>query len=106
MCPEWYLSAVVNVVEAAQRFRTAANSFGTDYALEAEIIANADVPVLRFGGNVIDPAGRLPAGRLPFPRYVIGAPDAVRDVYQLIYRDFWNAIGVDTNVDDFILDPT
>jgi hypothetical protein len=75
-----------------------------EYALECELTASSALPVTRFGNNPIDMAGEFASGTHRFPRYVIGPPAELRDTYMLLYRDFWNSIGVATEQDDFLLD--
>jgi hypothetical protein len=99
--PGWHFALLVNAVEAADRFRVAAGASVVDYGLEVEITADSDLPVLRFGNRFYDPAGTLSSGPTLFPRYVIGPPETWTGTLNLIYRDFWNAIGIDTANDDF-----
>ncbi|HWG76926.1 MAG TPA: ATP-binding protein [Steroidobacteraceae bacterium] len=100
----WYLSSAVNLVEAAKGFRNAAGVVNVDYAIEAEIVVDAPVNVLRLGNNVIDPAGELGAGNLLLPRYVLGASGSEQETYRLVYEDFWHAIGVATGFDNYVLE--
>lgn len=103
--PGWHFSILVNAIEAAHRFRVAAGASMVDYGMEVEITTSHDLPVLRFNDQGWpDAAGTLPVGPRIFPRYVIGPTDTWRDTYNLIFRDFWNSIGIDTSADDFLLD--
>jgi hypothetical protein len=102
--PGWYFAVVVNAVEAAEKFRVAAGAAAAEYALAAELVASTTLPVTRLGNAVIDPAGSFPAGSHDFPRYPIGPPASFRETYALVYRDFWNSIGIDAQEDDFLLD--
>jgi hypothetical protein len=102
--PGWYFAMVVNAVEAAERFRAAAGAAAVEYALETEVLCSKDVQVMRFTNDWIDAAGVYPAGSHRFPRYVIGPAAQFRDAYKLVYRDFWNSIGIDGQGEDFLLD--
>jgi Putative DNA-binding domain len=102
--PGWYLAVAVNAVESSDRFRTVAGAAAVEYALEIELIASRALPVMRFGDNWFDPAGQYPPGSTPFPRYVVGPPATFQETYTQIYRDFWNAIGIDAHEDQFLLD--
>jgi hypothetical protein len=102
--PGWYFALLVNVVEAADRFRSAAGAAAVEYALEIELNATTNLPVLRFPGDRFDPAGNFPGATTHFPRYVIGPSDSLQQIYTQAYRDFWNSIGIDTQQDAFLLD--
>jgi len=103
--PGWFFAIIVNAVESAHRFRVAAGVPMVDYGMEVEIVTSHDLPVMRFGNAWYDPAGTFPADTYEFPRYVIASPETWRETYLLVYRDFWNSIGIDASGDDFLLDP-
>jgi hypothetical protein len=103
--PGWYFAALINLFESVRRFRVAAGATAVEYALETEISTTYDLPVLQLGSGRYGAVGRFSGGRTAFPRYVIGAPDAWQETFLRIYRDFWNAAGVDAEQDVFIVDP-
>lgn len=104
LCPEWYLALVANTIETAQRFRVAAGASVVEYGLEAEIVTTHDLPVLPIGPSAYTSSGTIPAGSVEFPRYAFGPPDTWRESYLLLYRDFWDSVGVDARGDDFIIE--
>ena len=95
---------VVNAVETAEKFRVAAGAASVEYSLETEVLCSKDVQVMRLTNDWIDAGGVYPAGSHRFPRYVIGPTAQFRDTYALVYRDFWNSVGMDTQGDEFLLD--
>jgi len=102
--PGWYFAMIVNAAETAEKFRVAAGAAAVEYALETEVLCTNDVQVMRLTNDWIDAAGVYPAGSHRFPRYVIGPAAQLRDTYELVYRDFWNSIGIDAQRDEFLLD--
>lgn len=101
--PGWHFATAVNAVETLERVRQAAAVPSVEYALEIELVTNRNVPVLRMGGDLFDPAGELPVGANLYPRYVVGSADTWRDTYRLMWRDFWNSIGIEAASDDPIV---
>ena len=96
----------VNAVESAHRFRAHAGGPAVEYAMEIEIFASAPLPVMPLGGAYPRAAGMLPAGVNSYPRYSVGAPESWPGLYALMWRDFWNSIGIDASADTFSVDPT
>jgi hypothetical protein len=104
--PEWLFSMVVNAFEAANRFREFAGATVVEYAVEVEIVASHDLPVVRLGrNNYYDTAGTITVGPHVFPLYVLGAKDTWEEMLKLMWRDFWNSIGVSEGGDYFRLVP-
>lgn len=102
--PGWHFATVVNAVETLERVRQAAGVPSVEYALEIELVTTRNMPVLRMGGDLFDPAGELPAGVNLYPQYVVGSADTWRDLYRLMWRDFWNSIGIEAATDDPIVE--
>jgi hypothetical protein len=91
--PGWLFSALINCFEHADKFRAAAASNTTQYAIDLTIVTTAPLVVLRPDGHAafatINPEG------LSFPHYQLGDRDTWRDTLRLIWVDFYHAIGKD-----------
>lgn len=103
--PEWFFAIVANVVESCDRFRTYAGLSAVEYVLHIELFVSAPLPVSRTGTSLFFmSAGTIPAGQFDFPRYVVGSTEQRNALYLTIWRDFWNAVGVDAKEDDFVIE--
>jgi hypothetical protein len=101
--PGWFFGMVACAFRSIDRYRRAAGAEAVQYAIEIEFKTNAPLPVIRMGdGMFIDRAGTIESPGLFLPQYQLGEPDDWNSTMNLIWRDFWNAIGVGT--DDEVLE--
>jgi len=98
--PGWYFCAIICGMHSIERFRKIAGGQSVQYALEVEIAASEELPVLKLDTTSYYTAGSIPAGMHAFPRYQLGEPDSWPETFNLIWRDFWNFIGVDAKGDE------
>lgn len=99
--PSWLLSLILNVADTADRFRAFAGASTVEYALEVEIVsAPTSVPAVDLGAQHLrTPLGNLPVGSTSLPRYSLGPAETRAELIDLIWRDYWNAVGVDIEND-------
>lgn len=103
--PGWLFGLVLNALKAADRFRAYASAHAVEYAFEIEIVPDIALPVHRMtnGSGWHETAGVLPPRPLVLPRYAVGSLEDRDALLNLIWRDFWNSVGVDTKPGEFQL---
>lgn len=96
--PGWLLADVVNAIEAADRVRNAAGAESCEFALEIEIFMSHPLPVYALGDtwHRVEAEFRDP---IVLPRYAVGEPATWNSLVALVWRDFWNAVGVPAESD-------
>jgi hypothetical protein len=97
--PDWIFASVLNLFENVERIRSATAAHSVDYAISLTIAAPLELVIKRIGGGMgyLSEVGRLAAGTTQFPTYQLGQKDSWNDLFQIMWRDFLNAIGVDFN---------
>jgi len=102
--PGWLFGLILNAMDAADRFRAYAGAHSVEYVFELEVMADVAVPVLRMSnGAGYDVAGTLPTGPSLLPRYPVGGADSRDSILNVMWHDFWNCIGIETEVEEFKL---
>jgi hypothetical protein len=98
--PSWLFSAVLNGFECIETFREAAGAASSQYAVDITVACTVQLPVMSMNAAWPETLGTFPAGVTPLPRYVLGEPESWHDTVNLMWTDFWNAIGVDSQTDN------
>jgi hypothetical protein len=101
----WLFAVVLNALKAADRFRAHTAAHAVEYVFEIEIVPDIELPVIAPSHwEPREAAGTLPASPpLVLPRYTVGDIADRGAVLNLMWRDFWNAVGVETKPDEFKL---
>ena len=95
MYPGWLFGMILNAADCADRFRSYAGGSAIEYALEYEVESSHRLSVLRAGENPFrDEAGVFEPGPNSFPRYSLGPRETWSQSIGLMWRDFFNSIGV------------
>jgi Putative DNA-binding domain len=98
-----FVGMILNVAETADRFRSIVGAGAVEYALDVEVFCwPSPLPVLHSHNDGFpDDSGTLPVGSTLFPRYVLHGAESRPELLTLIWRDLWNAAGVDAPDDVF-----
>ncbi|HEY4211561.1 MAG TPA: ATP-binding protein [Steroidobacteraceae bacterium] len=91
--PEYLFGVAINAFDAADRFRRAAAAGVVDYACDIEIATTHSLPVPYLGQTYETPHA-FSRGIHSFPTYVVGGLETRNEVLSLMWRDFWNALGL------------
>ena len=93
-----------NLVVWVDRIRNQALAPTVEYALEVEIRAiGSPVGVVDDYRLINTPyATILRPSLINFPRYSLGNPDEVSELFALFFRDFWNSLGKDVGTEKCI----
>lgn len=94
--PGWLFGSIICAFWSIDRFRRSAAAEAVQFALEVEVFGDRDLPVLRLNEQWYDSAGTIEGARLQLPTYQLGEPDSWNETINLVWRDFWNSIGVET----------
>lgn len=90
---DWYAGMACNALFMTDVLRLAANSPGTEYGLELEVIAPSKLIVFPNGGREFGFDDSWSIGGVVFPRYQISDQSRFGAVMELVDVDFWNAVG-------------
>lgn len=101
--PGCHFASIINAMQSVDRFRRVVGAQVVQYALEVEILTNARLPVQRMSTAWPQIAGHIEPGSHVFPRYPVGEADTWNDLINLMWRDFWNLIGVETKQGEIAL---
>jgi hypothetical protein len=104
MYPGWLFGLVLNAFSAADRFRAYSSAHAVEYVFEIEVIPDIELPVMSISHwEPLETAGSLPPTCLLLPKYAVGGMSDRSAVLNLVWRDFWNAVGIETKPGEFQL---
>ena len=101
--PSWPVAVFANLSIWANAVRNRASSPSSEYAIDIDVIIRSDyVSVMGYG------SGAWQQGTLnhstKYPQYSLGEPSEIPKLISKFERDFWNSIGLDVELRQFVVE--
>ena len=101
--PSWPVAVFANLIVWANAVRNQASSPSSEYAIDIEVKTRSDyVSVRGYGSNAREEAVFKHSTK--YPQYSLGEPSESPILISEFERDFWNSIGLDSELRRFVVE--